>query len=207
MPTSSYFIPAKIHRYEIIIQKSKFISTIQRVQSVEEMRHLYSETRKAHPKANHNCWAAVSGAPNDSSGYGWSDDGEPSGTAGKPILKVLQYSGLGQVGLVVTRYFGGTKLGTGGLVRAYTEAAQSVVEGVERKRYAKQVQLCCILPYEQEGTFRYVLQQFSLNDEQFAYTEQVTAKLLVDEDRVDALAEMLESRLGHALQIHISRSN
>lgn len=205
MSTSSYFIPAKIHQSEITIQKSRFLSTIQRVQSLEEMRGFCSEIEKAHPKANHNCWAAVSGAPSDSGGYGCSDDGEPSGTAGKPILKVLQYSDLGQVGLVVTRYFGGIKLGTGGLVRAYTEAAKIVVEGVERKRYAKQVQLYCTLPYEQEGTFRYLLKQFSLSDEQFAYTEKVTAKLLIDEDQVDAITGILKANLGHGLQVKRSR--
>ena len=134
MTHDEYDVPADEYIAEITIQKSRFISTIKRVQSLDEMRSFYEKIQKAHPKANHNCWAAVSGAPTDSGGYGCSDDGEPSGTAGKPILKVLQYSGLGQVGLIVTRYFGGIKLGTGGLVRAYTEAAQAAVEGVPHIR-------------------------------------------------------------------------
>ncbi len=154
-----------------------------------------------HPKANHYCWATLSSAPQDSAGYGCSDDGEVSGTAGKPILKVLRYSGIGQVGLIVTRYFGGVKLGTGGLVRAYTEAAQAAVEGVERRRYAKQVQLCCTLPYDQEGTFRYLLEQFNLSDENFAYTETVTATLFIDEDQVDTFTELFKAKLGHVLQV------
>lgn len=207
MHSSSYLIPVKGHQAEIIIQKSRFISTIQRVRSLEEMRSLYCEIQNAYPKANHNCWAAVTGAPSDSGGYGFSDDGEPSGTAGKPILKVLQYSGAGQVGLVVTRYFGGVKLGTGGLVRAYTEAAQAALEEVELKRYAKQVRVLCTLPYDQEGTFRYLLKQFNLSDDQFTHTEKVTAELLVDEDKADEITEALKSKMGPCLQLKFSRSS
>ncbi len=203
MSKHSYSLPAETFSTEIIINKSRFISTIRKIESLDELRAFYQSMQEKHPKASHNCWAAVVGTPTDSSGYGFSDDGEPTGTAGKPILKVLQYSGLGQTGLIVTRYFGGVKLGTGGLVRAYTAAAQAAVEGVKRDTFVKTVYLRCSLNYGQEATFRYLLGQFSTFSGKYNYAERITVDFRIAEDKVSALSDTLKAKLGQGLDLEM----
>ena len=111
--------PDEIHREEDVVRRSRFIVSIARVSSTEEAKAFIERIRVEHPTATHNCWAFNAGAPEDTAQVGASDDGEPQGTAGRPMLTVLLHSGVGEIAAVVTRYFGGTLLGTGGLVRAY----------------------------------------------------------------------------------------
>lgn len=111
--------PDEIHREEDVVRRSRFIVSMARVSSTEEAKAFIERIRAEHPTATHNCWAFNAGAPEDTAQVGASDDGEPQGTAGRPMLTVLLHSGVGEVAAVVTRYFGGTLLGTGGLVRAY----------------------------------------------------------------------------------------
>ena len=111
--------PDEIHREEDVVRRSRFIVSIARVSSTEEAKAFIERIRAEHPTATHNCWAFNAGAPEDTAQGGASDDGEPQGTAGRPMLTVLLHSGVGEIAAVVTRYFGGTLLGTGGLVRAY----------------------------------------------------------------------------------------
>ncbi|MBC8100481.1 MAG: YigZ family protein [Armatimonadetes bacterium] len=121
----SYLVPVGTERVEIVISHSRFIATASHVNTVEEARAYLAQMRHAMPDASHHVYAFRVGY-GSSVIEGVSDDGEPSGTAGAPILAVLRGTKIGDVIIVVTRYFGGTKLGTGGLVRAYTEAAQAV---------------------------------------------------------------------------------
>lgn len=118
---------------EIEIKKSRFICSLKRIESEEEAKNFIQEIKKEHWKANHNCSAFVIGEKNEIQRS--SDDGEPSGTAGVPMLEVLKKNQLINVAAVVTRYFGGTKLGTGGLIRAYTHAVSSIVRHWNRRRY------------------------------------------------------------------------
>ena len=111
--------PDEIHREEDVVRRSRFIVSIARVSSTEGAKAFIERIRAEHPTATHNCWAFNAGAPEDTAQVGASDDGEPQGTAGRPMLTVLLHSGVGEIAAVVTRYFGGTLLGTGGLVRAY----------------------------------------------------------------------------------------
>ena len=119
-------IPADKTRAEIMVANSRFIATISPAFSVEEAREFIHSIRQEFQDASHNVPAFLIGHGNSVMAH-CTDDGEPSGTAGRPVLAVLSGSGLGDVVLVVTRYFGGTKLGTGGLVRAYTDAAKAVL--------------------------------------------------------------------------------
>ena len=107
------------HRAEETIHRSRFIVTIARVSSAEEAKAFIDSVRAEHAQATHNCWAYVAGEPGSTAQVGASDDGEPKGTAGRPMLTVLLHCGVGEIAAVVTRYFGGVLLGTGGLVRAY----------------------------------------------------------------------------------------
>ncbi|MGY5451485.1 YigZ family protein [Agarivorans sp. MS3-6] len=126
--SSDYLRPKSAVSVEEVIKKSRFISLIVPVQSREHAQRQLAEIKNTHPQARHHCWAFIAGHPNDSQCLGFSDDGEPSGTAGKPMLAQLQGSGLGQVLAVVVRYSGGIKLGTGGLVKAYGGGVQQALK-------------------------------------------------------------------------------
>jgi uncharacterized YigZ family protein len=129
----NYIIPLNETRLEHVIVNSRFIATIAPVFRVEEARAFIAHIKDEFADANHNVPAYILGGGNTITEF-CSDDGEPAGTAGKPALAVLRGSGLGDVAVVVTRYFGGTLLGTGGLVKAYTESTQLVVNAVQRGR-------------------------------------------------------------------------
>jgi uncharacterized YigZ family protein len=111
----------------LVIDRSRFICTVERVQSMEEAQAFIRAMNTEFADATHNCWAYVVGAPGSTDRIGMSDDGEPHGTAGRPMLTVLQHCGIGEIAAVVTRYYGGTKLGTGGLVKAYGGAVQEAL--------------------------------------------------------------------------------
>ncbi len=111
--------PGGMHRAEETIRGSRFIVSIGACTSEEEAHAFIESIRAEHPSATHNCWAFEAGRPGTTAHIGASDDGEPKGTAGRPMLTVLLHCGVGEIVAVVTRYFGGTLLGTGGLVRAY----------------------------------------------------------------------------------------
>lgn len=128
-----YSIPLAEIRREHVVVNSRFIATLAPVFSTEEARAFIARIKKEFADASHNVPAYIIGGGNTVIEF-CSDDGEPSGTSGKPALAVLRGSGLGDVAVVVTRYFGGTLLGTGGLVKAYTESTQLVVSAVERGR-------------------------------------------------------------------------
>lgn len=126
--SARYPVPASRHRVEQSIERSRFICTVQRVASPEDAHLFLKEMNAEFPDATHNCWAFVAGPPGSTSRIGMSDAGEPHGTAGRPMLTVLLHSGVGEIAAIVTRYYGGTKLGTGGLVKAYGGAVQLALE-------------------------------------------------------------------------------
>ncbi|MGE5379005.1 MAG: YigZ family protein [Bacteroidota bacterium] len=141
-----YHIPLYEVRREKVSVNSRFIATLAPVLSTEEARSFIARIKREFEDASHNVPAYIIGGGNTVTEY-FSDDGEPSGTAGRPALTVLRGSGLGDVGVVVTRYFGGTLLGTGGLVKAYTESTQLVVNAVGRGRRVPVHVVMAAIPY------------------------------------------------------------
>jgi uncharacterized YigZ family protein len=133
--SAPYRVPAGEHRTRDEISRSRFITTLAPAPTVDDAHAVVARVRAEFTDATHNCWAFVVGAPGSTGRVGMSDDGEPHGTAGRPILTALLHSGVGDVAAVVTRYYGGTKLGTGGLVRAYSggvSGALATLPTVER---------------------------------------------------------------------------
>ena len=112
-------VPLERAEAEIVVKKSRFIAIAIPTESMEDVKEAVLSVRKEHPDATHNCWAFQAGPAGSTAFAGCSDDGEPKGTAGRPMLTVLLHCGVGEIAAVVTRYFGGTLLGTGGLVHAY----------------------------------------------------------------------------------------
>lgn len=141
-----YLIPLKEIRREQKVLNSLFIATLAPAFSIDEARAFMARIRKEFADASHNVPVYIIGGGNTVTEY-FSDDGEPSGTSGKPALAVLRGSGLGDVVMVITRYFGGTLLGTGGLVKAYTESAQAVANAAERGRRIPVHVIMLAIPY------------------------------------------------------------
>lgn len=137
------------------IRGSRFLGIALPAASEAEWEEALESVRRVHPHANHHCWAVISDRGERSS-----DDGEPGGSAGEPILRVLRGSDLAAVGCVVTRYFGGTKLGTGGLVRAYTEAAQDALQAAPRIVRWREKRLGFRFDYPDLGVIEATLHRF-----------------------------------------------
>ncbi len=146
MSAKLYAVPLTEIRREHVVVNSRFIATLTPVFTVDEARAFIARIKKEFADASHNVPAYVLGGGNTVTEF-CSDDGEPSGTSGKPALAVLRGSGLGDVAVVVTRYFGGTLLGTGGLVKAYTELTQLVVNAVERGHRVEVHVVLLAIPY------------------------------------------------------------
>nr|WP_113867913.1 IMPACT family protein [Brenneria salicis]NMN90117.1 putative YigZ family protein [Brenneria salicis ATCC 15712 = DSM 30166]RBP60464.1 putative YigZ family protein [Brenneria salicis ATCC 15712 = DSM 30166]RLM30125.1 YigZ family protein [Brenneria salicis ATCC 15712 = DSM 30166] len=122
-----YSIPLETVSFTEEIKKSRFITMLAPTQGTDAAKAFIQQVKEWHPAAGHHCWAFVAGAPDDSQQLGFSDDGEPSGTAGKPMLAQLMGSGVGEITAVVVRYYGGIQLGTGGLVKAYGGGVQQAL--------------------------------------------------------------------------------
>ncbi|MCI8466143.1 MAG: YigZ family protein [Lachnospiraceae bacterium] len=172
---------------ELVEKKSRFIATVRPVKTEEQATAFIEEMRKKYWNASHNCTAFCIGRGNELTRC--SDDGEPGGTAGRPMLDVLLGEGIHNVCVVVTRYFGGTLLGTGGLVRAYSGA---VKEGLRNsvildKHPGKEVSIVC--DYSGIGKLQYLAGQMKLPILDTEYTDQVTARVLLPEDKADAFVK------------------
>jgi len=146
METIERLIPLEAVDVEIVVVNSRFIASLSPAKNVDEARAFIAEVKKRFPDATHHVPAFVIGHGNSIITHS-SDDGEPSGTAGRPALAVLQGSGLGNVVVVVTRYFGGTKLGTGGLVKAYGDAVREVLLSVKKAVLIPSTTLIFAIPY------------------------------------------------------------
>jgi uncharacterized YigZ family protein len=144
--TRNYAVPLTEIRREHVVLNSRFIATLAPAFSIDEARAFMARIKKEFADATHNVPVYIIGGGNTVTEY-FSDDGEPAGTSGKPALAVLRGSGLGDAALVITRYFGGTLLGTGGLVKAYTESAQLVVNAVGRGERVPVNVVMLVIPY------------------------------------------------------------
>lgn len=198
--------PYKIIEYggegEIVEKKSRFIAHVQATHTEEEAAAFIEAERKRYWDARHHCYAYIIGEQGETVRY--SDDGEPSGTAGRPILEVLTGSGIRGLTLVVTRYFGGTLLGTGGLVRAYTQAAQAGLAdsrvAVMRYGYTFTVET----DYNGIGRIQYLLGQRGIPIEESAYTEQVSIGFRVPFEEKDRLIKDITETTAGTARVNVS---
>lgn len=192
MSSPRYPIPAQRFRCEIEVDRSRFIATVQEVVSSEAAQAFVAGLKAEFPDANHNCWAYLVGPPGSSDRIGLSDDGEPHGVAGKPMLTCLQHSGLGDVAVVVTRYFGGIKLGKGGMVKAYTAAVQTALDQLPRgERIAwRELTLCfdypLLMPLERR------LGEFEAELLATDYADRISMRLRLPEERMDEFCRLFK---------------
>ena len=197
-----FLVPSNSQRIELTIKRSRFIAktvhVLDRTCAMQELEHI----RKQFPDAGHHCWAYVIGNPRSPKSCAMSDDGEPSGTAGKPILNVLQHRNIGNVLLVVTRYFGGIKLGAGGLVRAYSSSATQVTDALTLKPFVTLAQIEIELEFSQEQFLRHWLSQHDgqMNAVRYLQTAMCTIETPASSlETLEKLAEQHNWKLNEKL--------
>jgi uncharacterized YigZ family protein len=188
-PSSNFFVDTLSApvQAETLVKKSRFIACVEPCAGRPEALARVAALRAAHPQAAHVCWALLAGGQSAAN-----DDGEPGGTAGRPMLDVLRYQGLEGVLATVVRYFGGVKLGAGGLVRAYTDAVAQALIDAPRTRLQRLETLRCTFPYPQEGLVRRMAQQAGAELLDAQHGAQVTLQLRLPADDARALASALD---------------
>ena len=197
----AYTVPAREARFAQEFKRSRFIGVATQVSSSEEAAEVLGTLKKEFPDATHHCWAYVLGNPKTSFEMRMDDDGEPSGTAGKPILNVLQHKNVGDILLVVVRYFGGTKLGAGGLVRAYSSTASGVMECLELVTNTPLRQARLRLDYAEEQPVRRLLQELEVTVSSSSYGERVELSIRFPEDRSQVLEATLAERTSGRVKL------
>lgn len=187
---------------ELVEKKSRFIATVRPVKTEEEANQFVEEMRKKYWDARHNCWAFILGERQEFKRC--SDDGEPSQTAGKPMMDVLTGVGLTDVAVVVTRYFGGTLLGTGGLVRAYSGAVQ---EGLKNSTVITKylgVKLSVTTDYNGVGKLQYLFGQKEIPILSADYTDKVVFTVLVESSRIQEIKKAITEATSATAQMEES---
>ncbi|CAM3776303.1 YigZ family protein [Alicyclobacillus pomorum] len=184
---SSFVTPEVSNEHEIVIKKSRFIGHVVPIKSVEDAEAALERIRTVHKTATHNCYAyrVGLGVPVER----FSDDGEPSGTAGKPILEVLRRKPIDNALVVVTRYFGGTLLGASGLVRAYTDATVEVLDHTPMLTCQRMVLVTIRCDYAQYGKFEYELNARDMKMLNKEFTDAVSFQVWLEESTVDKFLE------------------
>lgn len=176
-----YPVPAGFLERTTEIKKSRFIARVAPVNSRDDVHQWLAQAQADHPDARHVCWAYQIGRPGSAAEAAMNDDGEPSCTAGKPILGVIQHKDMGDVMVLVIRYFGGIKLGAGGLVRAYAGAAESVLSAVERVVHQPTIAAVAVIGFADEQPLRHWCETHSAIITGIDYSHQVTVSVDVPE--------------------------
>ena len=181
----AFTLPHPVH-HELVIKKSRFIACVQPVEGRAQAQAIVQQLWQQHPGAAHVCWALLAGGQSAAV-----DDGEPSGTAGRPMLDVLRHQDLEGVLATVVRYFGGVKLGAGGLVRAYTDAVAQALLDAPKVARERQATLACQVPYALEGWLRRELQLVQAQLLDVDHADEVTLRWRLPEPQAASLVERL----------------
>ncbi|GHP15174.1 YigZ family protein [Lentilactobacillus fungorum] len=192
--TTTFLTIKETGTHEIEIKKSRFICHIQRIQTEDQAKQLIQQISKQHEKANHHCFAYMLGPADQIQRE--SDNGEPAGTAGVPILEALKKNELHNVIAVVTRYFGGIKLGAGGLIRAYSNATSSTIDQVGIVNLVTKKELFLTIDYRQFDKLKYFLETNQVPIENVDYTDKVKVTVAIRETELPAFVQRVKDLLS-----------
>ncbi|WP_394148602.1 YigZ family protein [Shewanella atlantica] len=185
--TDSYQVPAAELVIEEEIKHSRFITVLFHCHSYEELKCVLTNVREEFPGANHYCYAYVAAEPENSIAIGSSDDGEPAGSAGRPMLATLQGANIGEIGAIVVRYFGGTKLGVGGLVRAYSSGIKQGLAQLQTELKQIRYPGSLVCEYSQLKDVEYLLSQYDAIVDDRDFAEKVTLRFEIPRRHQQAL--------------------
>ncbi|SFU19940.1 uncharacterized protein, YigZ family [Kosakonia arachidis] len=197
----SWLIPAAPVTFNEEIKKSRFITLLAHTDGVEAAKTFVETVRVEHPDARHHCVAWVAGPPDDSQQLGFSDDGEPAGTAGKPMLAQLMGCGVGEITAVVVRYYGGILLGTGGLVKAYGGGVQQALNQLATTRKMPLTEYTLRCDYAQLSGVETLLEQFEGKIVASEYQATVYLRVALPHSRLDAFSTRLADFSRGTLQL------
>ena len=184
-----YLIPASHHGVEEVIRKSRFITEADHAPDPETARDFVARIRAKFPDATHHCWAYVAGPPGSTKSVGMSDDGEPHGTAGRPMLTALLHGDVGEIVAVCSRYYGGTRLGTGGLSRAYSGGVKLLLESLPTREHVERMTLRVVVDYGSVDTLQRRFREADVIVESQDFGENVEYRLTVPREYADSLSE------------------
>lgn len=173
------------------IKKSQFLGFAYPITNREQIMFHVEHLRTQYPDARHVCYAYILGDPNNTTSAGFDDDGEPSGTAGKPMLNLLQHKAIGNCLLAVVRYFGGIKLGAGGLTRAYSGTAQAVVDNMTLAEFIPLKQVAITTDFANESFVRHILESFNAQILGVEYSKDVVLTVEIAEQSVQDLIDKI----------------
>lgn len=194
MEISPYSVPAEPVVFEEEIKKSRFMTYLAHTPGQMEAKAFVDNIKKQHTEARHHCWGFVAGRPENSMLWGFSDDGEPSGTAGKPILAQLTGSHIGEITAVVTRYYGGIRLGTGGLVKAYGGGVQKALALLTTKERIMVVHLQLSCEYSHITLIENILSSHNAVQVDAEFSHNILITVEVDARVSDQVADEIFSR-------------
>ena len=196
-----YFIPSQpLYRVEELIKRSRFITTIAHAASADEAKSFVNDRKAEFPDATHNCWAYAVGSPGDTAQVGFSDDGEPHGTAGRPMVHALLHNNVGELAVVVTRYFGGIKLGAGGLVRAYSGAVANALSTLPVQEKIIPVTVRLQLEYNHITQLKRLFAKYEVKVDEEVFSQNAEYVLSMPHEFFDAFnAQIIELTAGKAL--------
>lgn len=197
----AYFTIYQNGEHQIEIKKSKFICHLFRIENEEQAKEYIAKIKKEHYKANHNCSAYMLGENFEIQRS--SDDGEPSGTAGVPMLEVLKKNQLQNTLAIVTRYFGGIKLGAGGLIRAYSTSVSEALKEIGIVQGKLQQILDIIIDYPQLGKLQNYLENEQIAIQEINYLEQITVKVAIDINQCESFQNALIDLFNNQLSIQL----
>lgn len=199
-PVERYPVPASRHRVEETILRSRFITSVAPAATVAEATAFVREISAEFADATHNCWAYLVGPPASTTYIGMSDDGEPHGTAGRPMLHILLHADIGDVVAVVTRYYGGQKLGTGGLARAYSGGVQAALTTLPMAERVDLVSAYLVVDYANVSAVQLLLGAMEAELVKQDYLERVSFELRLPRSRVDELRQrVLDATRGQTI--------
>jgi uncharacterized YigZ family protein len=205
MDTKAYCIPdlapGTPFRLEDTIRRSRFLVSLAHAPDNARARAFVESVRREFPDASHNCWAFAAGPPGDAASVGYSDDGEPHGTAGRPMLTILLHGEVGEVCVVVSRYFGGVKLGTGGLVRAYQGMVRLGLEQTPRRLHLPSARLEVLVGYNRVASLRRLLPVFSARIEEESFASDAAFRISLPETLAAAFVAELNELTGGAVRV------
>ena len=173
---------------EITVKKSRFIAIAKKCTSIQQVKDFVDETRKAHPDARHVVHAAVVGNQ-----FSFSDDREPKNTAGRPAFEVLKGSGISDICVLIVRYFGGTLLGTGGLVKAYGDSVKSVLDGIVTEERVSRTPFTIVCPYPDHDQLMRALRNYNIESLAESFADCVTVTGMIDAGQTESLSTELRN--------------
>lgn len=201
---ADYQVPAAAIEYELTVKGSRFIACVERVSGVAERSAFIARVQQQFPQASHYCTAFIGGAPTQSQLYAMSDDGEPSGTAGKPMLQVLLGHDVGDVGVVVVRYFGGVKLGTGGLQRAYSQVVVDALRELPRQRKIHLIEAQLSAEYSDQAAVEYALGQAQAEVVASQYLADIQLTVAVPRQKLAVLQQLLTAQTQGRVALQVN---